>query len=40
MEYNEQKQNLIKCLRGFDDAEISYFGGAKKIELLLKYLSG
>lgn len=39
-EHGEQKQNLIKSLSGFDEAEISYFGGAKKIESLLKYLSG
>ena len=33
-------KNLINSLRGFDDAEISYFGGAKKIHLLLNYLAG
>jgi hypothetical protein len=40
LEHSQQKQNLINSLRGFDDAEISYFGGAKKIHLLLNYLSG
>ena len=34
------KTKFNQEFKGFDDAEISYFGGAKKIELLLKYLSG
>jgi len=40
LEHSQQKQNLINSLRGFDDAEISYFGGTKKIHLLLNYLAG
>jgi hypothetical protein len=40
LEHSQQKQNLINSLRGFDDAEIFYFGGAKKIHLLLNYLAG
>jgi hypothetical protein len=39
-EHSHQKQDLINSLRSFDDAEISYFGGEKKIHLLLNYLSG
>jgi len=39
-EHIKQKQDLINSFRGFDEAEISYFGGIKKIQLLLNYLLG
>jgi len=38
-DYPQQRQCLIESLNGFDDAEIAYFGGKKKIQLLLDYLS-
>lgn len=38
-DYPQQKQSLIDSLISFDDAEVTYFGGTKKIQLLLDYLS-
>ena len=38
-DYPEQKQNLILSINTFDNKEIDYFGGDKKVNLLLKYLS-
>ncbi len=37
--YPQQKQNLMNSLSSFDDAEAEYFGGIKKVQLLLDYLS-
>ena len=39
-DYPEQKQNLIKSLKRLDKDESDYFGGSKKITILLDYLSG
>ena len=38
--YPEQKQNLLKSLERLDKEESDYFGGSKKITILLEYLSG
>ena len=39
-EYPKQKQALIKSLEKLDEDEANYFGGNKKISVLLDYLSG
>ena len=39
-DYPEQKQNLVKSLERLDKDESDYFGGSKKITILLDYLSG
>ena len=39
-DYPKQKQNLILGLKRLDEDEIDYFGGNKKINILLDYLSG
>ena len=39
-DYPEQKQNLVKSLVRLDKDESDYFGGSKKITILLDYLSG
>ena len=39
-EYPEQKQNLLRSLERLDKDESDYFGGSKKITILLEYLSG
>ena len=38
-DYPEQKQNLILSLEGLDKDEADYFGGNKKINILLEYLT-
>jgi hypothetical protein len=37
-EHPKQKSNLISSINTFDAEEIDYFGGNKKVKLLLKYL--
>ena len=39
-DYPEQKRNLILSLNGLDKDESDYFGGSKKINILLEYLEG
>lgn len=36
--YPEQKECLLKSINTFDDEEIDYFGGPKKIDVLQQYL--
>ncbi|MDA7802316.1 DUF3445 domain-containing protein [Gammaproteobacteria bacterium] len=36
--YPEMKNNLLKSIERLDGHEVEYFGGQKKIEILLNYL--
>ena len=38
--FPEARNDLIESIKTFDDDEIEYFGGKKKIRILQNYLSG
>jgi hypothetical protein len=38
--FSKARSDLIESIKTFDDDEIEYFGGKKKIRILQNYLSG